>query len=96
MNFSRNTRHNHGSMAKQLGVYYPLWRPELCGFSQASELLPFLEVAVDLLKHEEVWKQLRACEPENGWGSTEDFETFLHDILNACAQYPDAKLSVSR
>lgn len=44
--FSGNITHNLGSMAKACDIYDPLWRPDECGITQASQLIEPLELAI--------------------------------------------------
>lgn len=92
--FDANITHNLGKMADEAGIYYALWRPEEKGFVTASDIIPILEKGLEDLKaRPEYFEQFNA---ENGWGLYKHFVPFVEEVLNACREYPDAKISVSR
>lgn len=91
---SFNITHNLVDMARECGIYKPLWRPEENGIETAAQLL-------DAIKHgiEELDKRpghYRMFSSTNGWGTYEDFVVFCHDVAEHCGDVPDAKVTVSR
>jgi len=92
--YSDNITHNLGNMAKEAGLYYPLWRPEEIGLTKAAELLPFFDAGLLALKNEPA-KFIR-CNPANGWGTYECFVKFVEDYREACLQNPNAEIRVCR
>lgn len=93
--FDANTTHNLGSMARAAGIYYPLWRPEEIGLTKAGELIPFLEAGLKILTIDRD-HLIREHEPENGWGTHAQFVPWVERYLEACREYPDAEIEVSR
>jgi len=92
--YDRNITHNLTTMADKAGIYYPLWRPEEIGIVRAKQLIgPLLEGLGQLRRDPEYFKQFN---PSNGWGDYDGFVDFIEDYLQACKEYPEAKVSVSR
>lgn len=92
--FSANVTHNLGRMADAAGIYEALWRPEEIGVSKASQLVPLLEKG--LAKLEAHPDEFLPMNPVNGWGSYERFVPWVRNYLQACREYPDATIRVSR
>ena len=89
-----NITHNLGAMADAAGLYQALWRPDEQGWTTARELIPYLQAGLLLLtvaRHR--FEKFNAA---NGWGLYENFVPFVTKYLEACEQYPDATVSVSR
>lgn len=38
-------------------------------------------------------EEMRELEPENGWGSYDEFLSFLRNLAEACIKYPNSKWS---
>lgn len=92
--FSRNITHNLGKMAKAAGIYMHLWRPDELGLAKAHELIQPLEAGLaELVNNPEKYK---AYDAPNGWGTYEHFIPFVREVLEACKEYPDATIEVSR
>jgi hypothetical protein len=92
--YSRNITHNLGEMADKAGIYYACWRPEEKGWKLAKDITPALERGLkDLKKRPEYYKKFNS---ENGWGLYEHFVPFVEEYLEACKEYPDAEIGVSR
>lgn len=92
--FHADITHNLAAMAQQATLYLPLWRPEQLGFSKASQLVFSLEIGLKFLVNDP--ETYKAFNPENGWGDYDGLVKFVQDYLNACVQYPDADIEVSR
>lgn len=92
--YDRNITHNLGKMAGEAGIYKHLWRPEEIGITRAIELVEPLRAGLALLRSEP--DRFKALNPENGWGSYDDFVEFVRAYLEACEENPDATVSVSR
>jgi len=89
-----NITHNLGSMARAAGIYEACWRPEEIGAVKASDIIPILERGLkDMKERPEYYKQFN---PENGWGTYDEFVPWVESYLNACREYPDAIIEVSR
>lgn len=92
--YEANITHNLGKMAEAAGIYMHLWRPDELGITKAAELIGPLEKGLALLKADpETFSQYNA---PNGWGMYEHFVPFVESYLEACRDYPDASVSVSR
>jgi hypothetical protein len=92
--FDTNITHNLGDMADKAGIYYALWRPEEKGWKKAKDIISTLEKGLKSLKAKP--KYYKKFSAKNGWGTYEQFVPFVEEVLNACRNYPDAKISVSR
>jgi len=61
---------------------------------RASEIIPLLEKGLkDLKARPDYFKQFNSS---NGWGTYKHFVPFVEEYLNACKEYPDALIEVSR
>jgi len=92
--YEANITHNLGDMARQAGIYHVVWRPEEVGITRAKQLIPPLQTALWLIKmYPDFFKQFNA---RNGWGLYKHFVPWLRKYLEACIQYPEALVEVSR
>ena len=81
-------------MASEAGIYKALWRPEEIGKTKASEIVELLTKGLsDLKVKPEYFKKFNS---PNGWGMYENFVPFVEKYLEACKEYPDAIIKVSR
>lgn len=92
--FDANITHNLGGMAEEAGIYQHLWRPEEIGISKAEQLIEPLTKGLELMKSDP--ERFEAFNSPNGWGLYEDFVPWVERYLEACREYPDADVSVSR
>lgn len=92
--FESNITHNLGAMAREAGLYLPLWRPGEIGISRAGDLVPLLRAGLFYLRNHK--KELEAFNPANGWGSYENLVTFVEGYLDACLEYPDGVVRACR
>jgi hypothetical protein len=91
---SANITHNLGLMAGEAGIYKALWRPEEINATQAKDIIDLLEAGLaDLKARPEHYEQLNS---PNGWGLYKDFVPFVEEYLQACKEYPEATIEVSR
>lgn len=92
--FEYNITHNLNNMAEAAGIYQCLWRPEEIGITKAHQLIEPLRQGLHELKlNPDLYKQFN---PKNGWGSYDGLVKFVEAYLNACYEYPDADVNVSR
>lgn len=92
--YSANITHNLGKMANAAGIYQHLWRPEELGIILARDLIEPLAEGLNKMKADpEHYKQFNAS---NGWGLYEHFIPWIEKYLEACKQYPESEISVSR
>lgn len=92
--YDRNITHNLTTMAHEANIYEHLWKPEEIGIEHADQLIEPLTEGLKLLKSDP--DRFKQFNPSNGWGNYEGFVDFVADYLEACKQYPEAKVSVSR
>jgi hypothetical protein len=92
--YGANITHNLGKMANEAGLYNALWRPDEIGITTASQLVPILQNGLQIL-HESP-KRFIAFNPENGWGCYSGFLRFVEKYLEACKEFPEATVEVSR
>jgi len=92
--FSRNITHNLVEMAKEAGIYIPLWHPEEMGAKFARDIIDQLQCGLDdLVARPKYYKKF---DSPNGWGMYDHFVPFVSAVLLACIQSPDAEIKVSR
>lgn len=89
-----NITHNLGPMAREAGIYTHLWRPEQIGVTLAADLVEPLTAGLALLRSDPA--RFKALNSHNGWGRYEHFVPFVERYLEACRQYPAAKVSACR
>ncbi len=81
-------------MATAAGIYGALWHPDESGHTKASDITTMLKEAItDLEANPDFYREFNA---ENGWGKYEHFLSFVKEVYEACVQYPDSEISVSR
>lgn len=90
--FSANITHNLNKMASEAGVYQALWRPEELGIVYAGDLIILLEQGLSTLQADP--PRFQAFNPSNGWGSYGTLVDFVQRYLDACKEYPTAKVRV--
>lgn len=95
-----NITHNLNVIAKELGFYEILWRPDetISLFKDpnnitASEILPhYLKAFLTVLEKGNSAKHLL---PSNGWGTLECFHRVLSTCIFMCTKYPAAIIRIS-
>jgi len=89
-----NITHNLGKMAIEAGIYEALWRPEEIGKTKACEIVELLENGLAKLKaNPEHFEKFNAS---NGWGLYKHFVPSVEKYLEACKEYPESIIHVSR
>lgn len=92
--YDANITHNLGKMADEAGIYYALWRPEEIEKSKAKDIIEILEKGLaDLKARQGYFEQFNS---PNGWGMYENFVPFVEKYLEACKEYPETDICVSR
>jgi hypothetical protein len=94
--YCANITHNLNALAAAVGLYEPLWRPEELGLTRANQLIDLLERGLRRLADPERREEFRKLEPSNGWGSFDGLVKFTREYLEACRDYPQALIRVSR
>ncbi len=89
--YTTNITHNLNKMAKELGVYKPLWHGE--GIVDAASLIPVLVGAIRLMEVDPSY--YRGFDAPNGWGTYKDFLPWLRALLAACVEHPAAVVEIS-
>jgi len=92
--YSGNITHNLGKMAGEAGIYHALWRPEEINKTKAGEIVELLEKGLADLKDRPIY--FSKFNAPNGWGTIGDFVVFVERYLEACKEYPEAKIEVDR
>ena len=92
--YDANITHNCNEMADAAGIYKHLWRPEEIGITHAAQLIEPLKAGLALMRSDP--DRFRALEPENKWGTYDQFIPWVDRYLTACMESPDAEVSVSR
>lgn len=92
--YSANITHNLGPMAREAGIYMEVWRPEEVSIAKAMDLVGPLERGIAAMKADP--ERFEARNAPNGWGTYKNFVPWLERYLNACREYPDADVRVSR
>ena len=70
------------------------WKFEEENKTTAKDIIPLLEKGLaDLKSRPEHFEKFNSS---NGWGTYEHFVTFVEKYLEACKEYPDAIIEVSR
>lgn len=92
--FEANITHNLTSMANEAGIYKELWRPEEVGITVARQLIEPLTKGLELMKSDP--ERFERHNPSNGWGSYKGFVPWIERYLDACREYPEAAVRVSR
>lgn len=92
--YDANYTHNCNLMAMEAGIYGEVWRPDEIGITKAAQLIEPLERGIALMRADP--ERFRAMNPTSGWGSYETFVPWLERYLDACREFPDADVSVSR
>lgn len=92
--YETNITHNLNKMAQEAGIYEILWRPDEIGITKASQIIePLSEGVAKLACNKSHYQKFDA---ENGWGLWEHFLPFCANYLQACKDFPDAIVEVSR
>lgn len=92
--YTANITSNLAPMAREAGLYEPLWRPAEIGITHAHQLLEPLRTGIERLHAEP--SRLHAFNPPNGWGDYELLLRFTANYLAACERWPEAEVRVWR
>jgi hypothetical protein len=98
--YSDNITHNLGKMAAKVELsngatlYQVLWRPDECGWKYAKDISELLDEGWNILLSDP--EKYKKYNPENEWGSYAGLCNFVYKYRNACWEYPEAELSISR
>lgn len=92
--YSTNVTHNLGNMASEAGIYNYLWRAPENNINNAKQLiLPLTKAIEDMELKPSLYDPLSA---KNGWGTYEQFIPWLKELLQACKDYPNARIDTNR
>lgn len=92
--FNANITHNLRRMADEAGIYNACWRPEEGDITQAKQMIPILKRGLKSLKDKP--EEYKKFDASNGWGTYEHFVPWVEKYLNACIEYPEAIIHISR
>jgi len=90
----QNITHNLSTMASALGIYNHLWEPEEIGIKTSDELIEPLRDAILFFEREPTY--FRQFDSENGWGTCDQFYPWLKELLAACIEYPNCRITVTK
>lgn len=91
--FEANFTHNVSRMADQAGLYEPIWNADencVC----ASDLIEPLTTGIAMMKAET--ERFKKFDAPNKWGTYDQFLPWLERLLEACTDYPDAKIFIDK
>jgi len=91
MVFDANITHNLAKMARECGLYEPLWNSH--GATASDLIVPVSEGVAELVLFPEKYRKLN---PENGWGDYDGLVRFARAFLAACIENPDGIVGVSK
>ena len=83
-----NITHNLCPMAKEVGLYEPLWRGRENHIESAEKLLPYLLRGKKIMENNK--EKLIKFNPENYWGSYEAFLRVIDEMIECCKTTPTA------
>ena len=92
--FDATITHNFNKMAEAVCLYQVLWKPEELGLTKAFQLVKPLMAGLFLLTSDK--DRIEKLNAENGWGTYENFVTFVEKYLLACIKNPNATIRISR
>lgn len=92
--YDNNITHNLTEMASKADLYTALWRPDEQGWTKAKDITGILERGLKRLKKDPTG--FKKYNPDNGWGSYDGLVNFTESYLQACKDYPEAEIGVSR
>ena len=92
--YSANITHNLNNMAHAARIYDAVWRPDENGYETAGQIIGVLSSGIEDMKANP--EKFKALDSPNGWGKYQDFLPWLEKYLEACKQYPNAKIRVWR
>jgi hypothetical protein len=86
--------HNVIGIASEANLYVPVWHPETLSIYEAWQLVEPLRQGIGQLRRSpELFKKM---DNPNGWGTYDQFLPWLEKYLQACMEYPEASVEVSR
>lgn len=92
--WERNITHNVNKTAMAIGAYECLWRPEEISVVYAKDNIDNLRRAIGMMYLN--YTALEKLNPENGWGSLDGLIDFTKSYLEACVEFTDSIIEVSR
>jgi hypothetical protein len=92
--FDAYVTHNLVRMADEAGIYGCVWRPEDYGITHAHQLIGSLSAGLAKLATEKA--RFVAFNSENGFGRWDEFVIWCADYLQACRDYPYARVEAGR
>lgn len=89
--FHSNMTHNVSSMWSLAGIYDEVYNSQ---GQTAKDILPRLQEGLDRMK--KFPTAFKTLNPENGWGTYEHAVKFLEEIVQACKEYPNSEIFISK
>lgn len=88
----QNITHNLAAMACEAGIYGLLWNPR--EGQKAKEMIAPLRRAIKEMERDP--ERFKKHNAENGWGTYDIFVPGLNELLEACMQFPEAEIRISK
>jgi hypothetical protein len=89
--YSGNMTHNVSPMWDLAGIYDDLYNSD--GKKADDIVINLWNGYNKMVKNPKKFQKLN---PENGWGSYETALTYLKEIIDACGEYPEAIIRISK
>ena len=92
--FNANITSNLYRMAIEAGVGDELWNPYELDISKAGQLIEPLNNAIADMEHRP--SHYQKFDAANGWGTYKDFLPWLKRLYDACKEYPNSTVEISK
>lgn len=92
--YSANITHNLIGMAKEAGIYEPVWEPASYDYKLGADLIAPLRMGIEQMEKEP--ERFEKYNAGNGWGTVQQFLPWLKKYLAACEEFPEGFLRASR
>lgn len=94
--YEHDITHNLNKMAMEAGddYYKMLWRPEELDINTANQLTSELKTLLEIITQQP--QRFKRLNPTNGWGTYQDFVSFVATYLRATQKFPDAYVIAER
>jgi hypothetical protein len=92
--YEANITHNLNEMADACGIYEALWRPEEINAEKGGDIIDLLQKGYEKLVADP--KHYEQFNSPNGWGMYGHFVPFVKKYLDACIEFPEATIGISR
>lgn len=92
--YESNITHNLNTMADKAGIYNVIWNPKEIGAKNAEDIIEQLDKGLlKLIRNPSFFETFNSS---NQWGVYRDLVIFVARYLEACRQYPNLLIEVSK